>query len=85
MTSPEITVGYSYTKNDTEDFELLPNEKIISENDKNLQIEITSRNKLEIVQRIMYLSPSCKVLYPTEFKGEIISVLKKMKEGYLEK
>ena len=41
MTSPEITVGYSYTKNDTEDFELLPNEKIISENDKNLQIEIT--------------------------------------------
>lgn len=84
MTSPEITVGYSYTKNDTEDFELLPNEKIISENDKNLQIEITSRNKLEIVQRIMYLSPNCKVLYPTEFKGEIISVLKKMKEGYLE-
>lgn len=84
MTSPEITVGYSYTINETEDFELLPNEKIISENDKNLQIEITSRNKLEIVQRIMYLSPNCKVLYPTEFKGEIISVLKKMKEGYLE-
>lgn len=84
LTSPEFVVGYNYAKNDIDDFELLPNEKVISEDENNLKIEIISKNKLEIVQRILFLSPNCKVLYPTEFKSEIISVLRKMKEGYFE-
>ena len=32
----------------------------------------------------MSLSPNCKVLYPQEFKIELIENLTKMKEGYLE-
>lgn len=36
------------------------------------------------MQRIMSLSPNCKILYPQDFKKEFIENLTKMKEGYLE-
>ena len=57
----------------------------IDKNSEKIQVEITSRNKFEIMQRIMSLSPNCKILYPQEFKKELIENLTKMKEGYLEK
>ena len=60
----------------------------LAKNVKNIvddQFEITSKSKFELVQRIMFLSKKCKVLYPKDFKSDIIATLKKMKEGYLEK
>ena len=85
LSVPELTVGYLYTKDDDEDFELLENEKIIENKNNTLLIEITSKSKFEITQRIMALSLKCKVLYPQNYKEYIISTLKRMKEGYIEK
>lgn len=85
LESPEIIVGYEYTKDMNEEFEPLKNETIISNSGNKLTVEITSKSKFELVQRIMYLSKNCKVLYPENFKSDIITTLKKMKEGYLEK
>lgn len=58
--------------------------KIINKNSEKIQVEITSPNKFGIMQRIMSLSPNCKILYPQDFKKEFIENLTKMKEGYLE-
>lgn len=85
LTTPELTVGYQYSKDDNEIFELLENEKIIEEKNNILTIEITSKNKFEITQRIMSHSMKCKVLYPQDYKEHIISTLKRMKEGYFGK
>ena len=85
LESPEITVSYEYTKDVNEIFEPLPNEKIISSSENKLTVEITSRSKFDLMQRIMFLSKKCKVLYPLDFKDFIITTLKKMKEGYDEK
>ena len=80
---PEITVGYQYIKDNNEDFKLLENEKLINSEGNKQIIEITSKNKFEIFQRIMYNSPKCTVLYPEDFRQYIIFNLKKMKEGYI--
>lgn len=85
ITIPNFIVGYQYKKDKNENFELLENEKLISSENNILTIEITSKNKFEITQRIMSHSVKCKVLYPKNYKEYIISTLKKMKEGYIEK
>ena len=82
---PEITVGYRYNTDFNENVELLDNEKIVEKNDNYLVIEITSRSKFDITQRIMSHASKCKVLYPEDYKNYIISTLRKMKEGYIEK
>ena len=82
---PEVTVGYKYSLDFNESIELFDNEKIIEKHEDYLIIEITSKSKFEITQRIMSLATKCKVLYPVEYKDYIVSTLKKMKEGYLEK
>ena len=82
---PEITVGYKYVCSSSEIFEPIPNEKVLkTEGNENL-VEISSRNKFDIMQRILSLSPKCTVLYPEDFKKDIVQTLKKMKEAYLEK
>ena len=85
LQAPELTVTYKYTKDFKENVELLDNEKIIEEDKNHLIIEITSKSKFEITQRIMSHSTKCKVLYPEDYQKHIISTLKRMKEGYLEK
>jgi len=82
---PEYIVRYEFHKDKNEEFELLQNEKIVNISDNKLIVEIVSKNKFDIMQRIMYHSSKCKVLYPQDFKLEIVASLKKMKEGYLEK
>jgi predicted DNA-binding transcriptional regulator YafY len=81
---PLYNVQYEYKKSDNYNFELQPNEKIISETDNKLFIEISSENKFMITQRILSLSNRCKVISPQEYKEEIIECLKRMKESYLE-
>lgn len=65
------------------DIPLLENEKIISQDDNKLTIEITSSNKFLTQKRILSLGSDCKVLYPQDFKDEMLSILRKMKEEYV--
>lgn len=81
---PVYQIGYEVRTIPNEKFELENNEKIINKNSEKIQVEITSPNKFGIMQRIMSLSPNCKILYPQDFKKEFIENLTKMKEGYLE-
>ncbi len=80
---PELTVGYEYINETNDELELLSCEKIIKTEGNKSIIEITSKNKFEIMQRVMSHSSKCKVLYPEDFRDYIISNLKKMKEGYI--
>lgn len=80
---PILTVGYEVF-NLGKDIEILPNEKVIKNDHNKTIIEITSQNKFDIIQRIMSYTNQCKVLYPENFKSEIINCLKEMKEGYIE-
>lgn len=81
---PTLHVRYEYTKPDNTDFELQENEKIISENGEKILVEISGENKFMITQRIMSLSNRCRVISPQEYKEEILSTLRKMKEGYID-
>lgn len=85
LKTPEMTVGYKYIKDFNENVELLDNEKIIEEHENYLIIEITSKSRFEITQRIMSHALKCKVLYPVDYQKYIVTTLKKIKEGYLEK
>ncbi len=85
LTVPPIVVRYEYRKEKGENFEPLNYEKIVETKGDKLLVEMTSKNKFEMMQRIMYHSNKCKVLYPEDFKIYITNNLKKMKEGYLEK
>lgn len=82
---PSIVVGYEYKKDRGENFEPLSYEKIIETRGNKILVEMTSKNKFEMMQRVMYHSNKCKVLYPKDFVTYITNNLKKMKEGYLEK
>lgn len=82
--TPKITVGYKYKKSLGEIPELIDGEKTIKSGNNEDIIEICSRNKFEIMQRIMSLGSKCTVLYPDDFKMSVIENLKKMKEGYVE-
>jgi len=81
---PDIIVGYEYTKDHKENLDLLPNEKIIKKKRGKYLIEITSKSKFDIIQRLLYHNYKCKVLYPENIKSELIYSLKKTKEGYIE-
>ena len=80
---PVLKVQYEYSKSDNTKLELQKNERIISETEGKITVEISSENKFMITQRILSLSNKCKVISPQEYKEEIITRLKKMKESYL--
>ncbi len=80
---PDIIVKYEYFKEPKEVLELLSCEKILEEYENKYVIELVSKSKFEIMQRILYHSYKCKVLTPDTIRTEVISTLKKMKEGYI--
>lgn len=80
---PLLVVQYKILK-DNLDFEPLDYEKIISETENKLVIEAVTENKFELMQRILFFASKCKVLAPDSFRKDIISCLKRMKEGYIE-
>ncbi|MBQ8168071.1 hypothetical protein IJZ97_01480 [bacterium] len=67
------------------DFSPLENEKILEKKDDRFVVEISSTNKFLTRQRILALGKKCKVLYPEDFREDIVSLLKKMKEEYVTK
>jgi len=81
---PVLKVQYRYKKNDNTSFETIKGEKIVSEDDNSLIVEISNENKFMISQRIFSLADKCEVISPQDYKDEVISCLKKMKEGYFE-
>lgn len=83
LNSQPLTVGYELQNKETE-IELLNCEKIIKADKNKTLIEITSKNKFDIIQRILSHTNQCKVIYPESFRTSVISTLKTMKEGYLE-
>lgn len=83
LNAPIITVGYELNNCD-HNIELLTCEKIIKREGNKALIEISSPNKFDITQRILYHANKCKVLYPESFKSDILNSLKAMKDGYLE-
>ena len=82
---PEITVQYKYSTKDNQKHNLLENERLIEDGQNFQIIEIKSKNKFEILQRIMSLSSNCTVISPVDFRKYVLSILKQMKEGYIEK
>ncbi len=80
---PDIIVKYEYFKEPKEVIELLSCEKILEEYENKYVIELISKSKFEIMQRILYHNYKCKVLSPETIRTEVISTLKKMKEGYI--
>lgn len=85
LNMPEMTIGYEYKINDNEAFVPLKNEKIIKKTKTKYIVEMTSMNKFDLMQRVMSHTNACKVLYPEDFRQEVISCLRQMKEGYIEK
>jgi len=84
ISSEILTVRYEYTKNEDFPLEILPEEKVVQETSEKYIIEISSKNKFEIAQRILAHANLCRVISPLEFKDFMLSCLKKMKEGYFE-
>ncbi|MBE7713799.1 MAG: WYL domain-containing protein [Cyanobacteria bacterium SIG26] len=82
---PEIIVGYNYFKDGNIEIELLDCEKIIQEDKSKYLIEMTTKSKFEAMQRVLSHASKCKVLYPSNFKADIINELKKIKEEYIVK
>ncbi len=80
---PTLVVQYHLSVTDL-DFEPLDYEKIVSSTEDGVIIEATTENKFELIQRILYFGSKCKVISPNNFKKEIISCLKRMKEGYID-
>lgn len=80
---PTYIVKYELEKEDY-NFATLDCEKIIDTTGDKYIVEIKSKNKFDIIQRIMSHTNKCKVLSPDSFKEEIITALKQMKEGYFE-
>jgi len=81
---PEYVVKYEILKNDNEKFVPIENEEILEEDDKKILVEFRSKNKFDLIQRILIHANKCRVVSPEDIKTEVISVLKKMKEGYIE-
>lgn len=81
---PNLVVRYKYISDDNQKLKLLKNEILIEDNKDFQIIEISSKNKFEILQRIMSLSSNCTVISPDNFRQYVLSILKQMKEGYIE-
>ena len=82
ITPPEnITIGFE-VKTKQSEFKLGDDEKIVELKDNSIIAELITSNPFIAKQRVLSLGSACKVLYPEEFKNEIIETLKRMKEGY---
>ena len=84
LESPEYIIRYEYLKDDNTVFEPNDEETITEETENHVIVEIKSRNKFAIMQRILSHSNKCRVLSPENYRQEIIAILKNMKEGYIE-
>lgn len=57
-------------------------EKIVKEENNKLVIEAEIKNEFSIIQKLLYMSPNCKVVEPDSFKIKFINKLKLMEKNY---
>ncbi len=77
----KVTVTYEI-RTDINKINLEDFEKVLhSSNDKTI-IEATVSNTFLLKQRLLEFGPTCKIISPTEFRNEFLSLLKDMKAGY---
>ena len=65
------------------DYNLAPNEVLVSRTDKSLVIDYKSESRFHSIQKFLEKGYNCKILEPEDFKNEFISVLKSIKEVYI--
>ena len=65
------------------DYNLAPNEVLVSRTDKSLVIDYKSESRFHSIQKFLEKGYDCKILEPEDFKNEFISVLKSIKEVYI--
>ncbi len=80
--SKSLFVRYKLTGESANLYQLLENERIIENNNKELIIEAKVLNKFKFIQKILCYGSDCKVLSPESIKAIIISKLKLMSKLY---
>lgn len=80
--SPKIKVIYELYNETINNYAETENEKILATTDDSIVIEETSKNKFQLLQKILYMAQDCKVVYPNYLKSELLEHLQKMEESY---
>ena len=76
-----VTVGYELATL-TPDVKLSPEEKIVKINKDAILVEQKTTNLFMLKRKILEYGPICTVLYPEDFRNDIINTLKHMRETY---
>lgn len=76
-----IVVGYELSAV-TPNIKLSENETIVEINDESVIIEAKTTNLFMMKRRILEYGPICTVLYPEDFRADIIKTLKDMQKEY---
>lgn len=76
------TITAKYQLNGYNLFTPQSDEKILEINSNGVLVEVLSKNKFELIQRILSFSHYCKVIEPESIKNEVLYKLKQMKETY---
>ena len=76
-----ITVGYELNTL-TPNMKLSDNERIVEIKENSVIIETDTTNLFMMKRRILEYGPICTVLYPQDFREDIINTLKTMQEDY---
>ena len=58
------------------------NEKLTEKNDDFKIIQVTTKNKFLLTQKLLSYGPLCTIIEPEEYKTEFINLLKDIKAGY---
>lgn len=78
-----VTVGYELSIA-TPNTKLGVQDKIVEIKDDSVIIETQTTNLFAMKRKILEYGPLCTVLYPQEFRDDIINTLKEMKAGYID-
>lgn len=68
--------------NHNDNYTLEENEKLIEKTSEKLVIESNAKNEFSLMQKILYMTNDCKVIYPEDFKSKLLSKLKTMEKCY---
>ncbi len=79
----KFTIGYELMSLNP-NTKLSEDEKIVDINENSIIVEVETSNLFMMKRKILEYGPQCRVLYPDEFRAEIIETLQKMREGYLD-
>lgn len=76
-----VTVGYELTTTDS-DIRLSNDEKIVDIKENSITVEMQTTNLFMMKRKILEYGSRCTVLYPEDFRNDIINTLKNMRETY---